>query len=76
MGIVSKVKVAKYLLEAYSTHYTGNSTSGNQRISILPVHIKLWKPIRIVIPMKAFISSVVTSVHARAFGMEERLACA
>ena len=29
MGIVSKVKVAKYLLEAYSTHYTGDPTGGN-----------------------------------------------
>ena len=40
--IVSKIKILKDLLEAYSAHYIGHSTSRNQRICSLPVHIK-WK---------------------------------
>ena len=80
VSIVSKVKVPKYLLEAYFTHYIRDSTSGNQRITSLPVHIKSWKLHNTHENCNTnkclhFIS-IVTSVHAWAFGMEERLVCA
>ena len=69
---------SSYLLEAYCTHYTGDTTSGNLRIrrkfgrGYISSRGSWIIPIRAVTSINAFISTIVTSFHVHALGMKGR----